>query len=279
MKTDGMCGGWRRAAAMGAAVLFAVSAGADPSAGPKAGDRMTVALPDGTEMAFRWCPPGTIMMGSSESEADRWEDETRHQVTLTKGFWIGETEVTQAQWTGVMRSWFGANNPSAFKGEDRPVDGVSWKDCQAFIRKANAQTGFGLRLPTEAEWEYACRAGSAEAFNGKGPFGKFGWFKGNSGGETHPVGQKAPNAWGCRDMHGNVAEWCEDWYDGNYPDQPVTDPVGQRPSLLRSNRVLRGGCWDYESKFCRSAIRHGRSPGGHDARFGFRVVCTTPPAR
>ncbi|MBP5321522.1 MAG: formylglycine-generating enzyme family protein [Kiritimatiellae bacterium] len=264
--------GWAVAVAVMALPVFSGPEAPAPSGERPAGARMTVTLPGGMEMAFRWCPPGTFEMGSPDSEYGRMEDETRHRVTLTKGFWIGETEVTQAQWEGVMAGWLSKNNPSTFKGPDLPVDSVSWKDCRRFIRKVNARAAFTLRLPTEAEWEYACRAGSGDAFGGRLP--TVGWFLGNSGGTTHPVGQKRPNGWGCYDMHGNVAEWCGDLYDARYPDQAVTDPFHEPPFLmLGRNQVLRGGCWRYEAQFCRSAIRHGRGRGSRDPCFGFRVVC------
>ena len=217
----------------------------------------TVMLPGGSRMKFVWCPPGSFMMGSPTSEKGRCDDETLHRVTLTKGFWMAQTEVTQAQWESVM-----GNNPSYFKGADRPVENVSWEDCQAFLRKA----GQGLRLPTEAEWEYACRADSAESF--AGDLDGMVWYGGNSKGETHAVGTKTPNAWGLYDMHGNVWEWCEDWY-GRYPEGTLTDPTGPASG---GRRVNRGGGWSLGSRSCRSADRCGNGPGGRIFNLGFRVA-------
>ncbi|MBP5319970.1 MAG: protein kinase, partial [Kiritimatiellae bacterium] len=165
---------------------------------PKAGDVKTVTLPGGAEMRFRWCPAGSFTMGSPASEDGRYDDEVLHRVTLTRGFWLGETEVTQRQWAGVM-----GGNPSRFKGGDNPVENVSWDDCQAFIRKVNAQLNCGMRLPTEAEWEYACRAGAVTAYfwgnilngdrancNGHYPYGTD--TKGRYLVKTAPVGSYEP---------------------------------------------------------------------------------------
>ena len=188
-----------------------------------------------------------------------------HRVTLTKGFWIGETEVTQAQWESVM-----GNNPSSFKGTDRPVEQVSWNDCQKFIRKVNVALKGGIRLPTEAEWEYACRAGTSGDYGGTGNLEEMGWYSKNSGETTHPVAQKKPNAWGLYDMHGNVWEWCADWH-GDYPSGEVTDPTGPRSG---SYRVSRGGSWQVFFSDCRSAYRSGWGPDNRNNFIGFRIVCS-----
>ncbi len=227
---------------------------------PKAGDVNTITLPGGAEMRFRWCPPGTFMMGSPETEEGRNSDETLHRVTLTKGFWLGETEVTQRQWESVM-----GNNPSRFKGADLPVERVSWDECQNFIQRVNEQLNCGMRLPTEAEWELACRAGTTGPYGGTGNPKEMGWY---SGIQTHPVGQKTPNAWGLCDMHGNVWEWCADWY-GYYPSGNVTDPTGPSSG---ANRVDRGGCWGDDARDCRSANRHRFEPGRRIHYLGFRVA-------
>ena len=186
-------------------------------------------------------------MGSPASEPGRDDDEKRHEVTLTKGFYLQTTEVTQGQWKRVLGS-----NPSNFKncGDDCPVENVSWNDCREFIAELNRMEGGNkYRLPTEAEWEYACRAGS------KGPFDRDvdaeAWYDGNSGGKTHRAGEKEPNAWGLYDMHGNVWEWCQDWL-GDYPSGVVTDPTGPTSG---SDRVLRGGGWGGSARYCRSADR------------------------
>ncbi len=165
--------------------------------GAKAGERKTVTV-NGVEFAFRWCPAGTFMMGSPKDEKDRSSDETQHEVTLTKGFWMLETEVTQKQWKAIT-----GDNPSNFKGDDLPVEEVSWNDCQEFCRKCSA-LGLPVQLPTESQWEYACRAGTTDAYAGN--LDEMAWYYSNSGNKTHPVGTKKPNAWGLYDMHGNVWE-------------------------------------------------------------------------
>ena len=197
-------------------------------------------------------------MGSPESEEDRESDETQHRVTLTKGFWMMETEVTQEQWKVVM-----GNNPSNIKGDDLPVERVTWNDCQEFCKKC-AQLGLPVQLPTEAQWEYACRAGSTGAY--ASILDAMAWYNGDSG--THPVGTLKPNAAGLYDMHGNVWEWCADWY-GEYPSESVTDPVG--PST-GSRRVFRGGGWDDSAGYCRSANRGYCVPGDRYYYLGFRCV-------
>jgi formylglycine-generating enzyme required for sulfatase activity len=175
-------------------------------------------------MRFVWIPAGTFQMGSPETEKGRKQDETQHKVTLTKGFYLGVTTVTQGQWKAVM-----GNNLSHFKGsDDLPVEWLNWEDCQRFLRKIGEKDGYAYRLPTEAEWEYACRARSTEAYN-YGPaaeqLGQYAWYRESSGSKTHPVGQKKPNAWGLYDMHGNVLQWCADWYAA-YPRNAVVDPKG-----------------------------------------------------
>jgi len=211
--------------------------------------------------------PGTFMMGSPDSEAGRDSDEgPQHQVTISKAFELQTTEVTQSQWESVMGS-----NPSYFKGSDLPVEQVSWDDAQEFITKLNAKNdGYRYRLPTEAEWEYAARAGTTGAY--AGDLDAMAWYAQNSGPTTHPVGTKAPNAWGLYDMHGNVWEWVQDWY-GDYSTSAVTDPVG--PSL-GSGRVLRGGDWYSYSQYCRSANRYNDSPAIRGSNLGLRLLRTSP---
>lgn len=165
-----------------------------------------------------WCPPGTFIMGSPPEEPGRFADEDQIEVELTRGFWIARTQLTQKVWQELM-----GNNPSNFKGDDRPVESVSWNDCQDFLRVLNdcyPVKDFAFRLPTEAQWEYACRAGTTTAFScGDDPaqLGDYAWFSENGNWETHPVAQKLPNPWGLFDMHGNVWEWCQDFY-GDYKD-------------------------------------------------------------
>jgi len=218
-------------------------------------------------MRFMLIPAGSFMMGSPSSERERDSDERQHKVKLTKGFYMQTTEVTQGQWKAVM-----GNNPSKFNGDDRPVEKVSWNDVQAFMRKLNNKEGTEkYRLLTEAEWEYACRAGSTTRFcfgDSDGQLGKYAWYSGNSSSKTHPVGQKKPNAWGLYDMHGNVWEWCQDWY-GDYPSGHVTDPKGPSSG---SYRVGRGGGWGGDAGYCRSARRGRYTPGGGGSNLGFRLA-------
>jgi formylglycine-generating enzyme required for sulfatase activity len=228
-------------------------------------------------MAFVYINPGKFMMGSPDNEPGRDSDENQHQVTLSKGFYMQTTEVTQVQWREIMGS-----SPSYFKncGGDCPVERVSWNQVQNFINKLNKREGnVTYRLPTEAEWEYAARAGIPTAFaNGRildlkcGPdanLNAMGWYCGNANRKVHPVAQKHPNSWGLYDMHGNVREWCQDWF-GDYPSGPVTDPVGPSVSLFRATR---GGSWFREASYCRSADRGMSFPyADKDADQGFRLV-------
>jgi len=218
-------------------------------------------------MKFVYIPPGTFMMGSPPDEKYRDNDERQHRVTLTKGFYLQTTEVTQRQWKTVM-----GNNPSQFTGDNLPVESISWEDCQEFIRRLNQKEGMDkYRLPTEAEWEYACRAGSRSTFSfGDDPaqLGEYAWFGLTSKRTTHPVGQKKPNAWGLYDMHGNVWEWCQDWY-GEYSSGDVVDPEGPPTDTYRVNR---GGCWFVLTSYCRSANRYYYSPRSTSRHLGFRVA-------
>ena len=219
-------------------------------------------------MEMIYVAPGSFMMGSPNSENGRQDDEAQHRVTLTKGFWLGKYEVTQKQWKSVM-----GNNPSRFKGDDLPVEQVSWGDCQEFILKVNAQLNCGARLPTEAEWEYACRAGTTGSYVGSS-LGGVGWYwnNSNSGGErkTHPVGQKRPNPWGFYDMQGNVQEWCNDWF-GAYPSGSVTDPEGAPSGAAR---VHRGGSVFVSFRECRPAERVSFRPDRGYCHLGFRLCCS-----
>jgi formylglycine-generating enzyme required for sulfatase activity len=218
----------------------------------------------GVKMTFCWCPPGDFIMGSPETENERWnDDEDQVHVTLTKGFWMAKTEVTQAQWRAVM-----GKNPSHFKGDDLPVETVSWDDAQEFIKKVNGSgeipEGGKVCLPTEAQWEYACRAGEKGPFSG-GTLDQVAWYNENSGGKTHPVGTKKSNAWGLHDMHGNVWEWCADWYDDSL--RGGTDPSGPSSGVYR---VYRGGSWGGLAARCRAAYRLRYSPDFRYYYLGFR---------
>jgi len=226
----------------------------------KLGVDVAFTTPSGIE--FVLIPAGTFTMGLKEQTSA-----TPHQVTLSKPFYLGKYPVTQAQWKEIM-----GKNPSHFKGDTRPVENVSWSDCQEFIQKINArERGNTYHLPTEAEWEYACRAGTTTRFcfgDDEARLGEYAWFDGNSGSETHPFGQKKANAWSLYDMHGNVWEWCQDWY-GEYTKRAVTDPSG---SGSGSGRVVRGGCWIGNAKYCASASRINYDPGTRYSSLGFRLA-------
>ena len=206
--------------------------------GVKAGERKT-AIVNGVEFAFRWCPPGTFTMGSPLEEPGRSDDETQYRVTLSKGFWIMETEVTQEQWMTVMDK-----NSSFFKNDKNPVEIWFWNDCLEFCKKCT-ELGLPLEIPKEAQWEYACRAGSDGAYSGN--LDEIAWYKGNSGARTHAVGKKKPNAWGLYDMHGNMSEWCHIYIESNPDEKEIKEAI------------LRGGCWESKPEDCRSASRSHQS--------------------
>ncbi|HSV97789.1 MAG TPA: formylglycine-generating enzyme family protein [Spirochaetota bacterium] len=216
-------------------------------------------------IVFVYIPGGSFMMGSPEGEGGD-DEHPQHRVTLD-GFWMSKYEVTQAQYEAVM-----GNNPSNFEGADRPVENVSWNDATEFCARLAARSGTTVRLPTEAEWEYACRAGTAARYYwGDEMNGDYCWYYGNSGSETHPVGGKKPNAWGLYDMSGNAWEWCRDWYDENYyRSSPSVNPPGPESGQYR---VLRGGSWSSGVISNRSALRAWREPGYRGVAYGgFRVV-------
>jgi formylglycine-generating enzyme required for sulfatase activity len=238
-------------------------------------------------MKFVWIPAGSFLMGSTKEEIERQpfdilairQDETRHKVTLTKGFYMGVYTVTQEQWQAVM-----GNNPGYFKGEKNlPVERVSWDDCQEFVKKLREKDKRPYRLPTEAEWEYACRAGTTTPFSCGETIstdqanydGHFSYGKGKKGvksGKTTPVGSFPANPWGLYDMHGNVWQWCQDWL-GDYPHKEVVDPQGPATG---ETRVMRGGAYSLKPEDCRSAKRGGGVlPNRGDAiNIGFRLCCS-----
>jgi len=237
-----------------------------PAPNPQAGTVMSIKFPGGAVMKFCYCPPGSFKMGSPPSEKGRGQDEDQVNVRLSKGFWMAQTECTQAQWVALM-----GGNPSGFKGDDLPVETVNWDDVHRFITKLNdAKTlpaGWKVALPTEAQWEYACRAGTKTAFSfGESLNAKQANFD-NTLAKTSTVASYPANAWGLYDMHGNVWEWCEDFYG----DKLVggTDPSGV-PS--GSGRVYRGGPWYDVGEYCRSAYRGRDAPDFRSNRLGFRLV-------
>ncbi|GHU14030.1 hypothetical protein AGMMS50225_25070 [Betaproteobacteria bacterium] len=222
----------------------------------------------GTE--FILIPAGSFIMGSDKKTERAEDDETpQHRVSISQAFYLGKYEVTQGEWEAVMGS-----NPSKFKGRSNPVEQVSWDDVQTFIQRLNAKEGTRkYRLPTEAEWEYAARAGIKSTYSfgdDAGQLGTYAWYNGNSGSQTHPVGQKKPSPWGLYDMHGNVWEWVNDWYDGSYYGRsPSTDPAGPSSGQYR---VLRGGSWYGSAGSLRSGIRRGSTPDPRNDNFGFRLA-------
>jgi len=265
-------------------------------------------LPPGPE-GFVQVPAGTFVMGSPADEPGRYTNETQRTVTLTGGFYISDHLVTQAEWTAIM-GW----NEAQFSGDDQPEETVTWFDCVNYCNLRSQKEGLppayamadvvrdsgqvhinsatvtwnrgarGYRLPTEAEWEYACRAGSAAAF-GAGPIthalsdcgddpvlDRLGWYCGNSDSHAHPVKQLEPNVWGLYDMHGDVWEWCWDWF-ALYPAGPATDPIGPASG---SARILRGGSWGDNARSARCAHRDTGVPGYDANDCGFRVVRNAP---
>jgi len=249
-------------------------------------------------MKFVLIPAGAFMMGSPSSEPNRDSDETQHRVTLTKPYYMQTTEVTQGQWKAVMGTMTmtiargclfpthhqveTSKNPSYFNscGDDCPVENVSWNDCQLFIQKLNKKEGTNeYRLPTEAEWEYACREGTTTPFNTgnclsthngnyNGNYPYVGCSKGQYRMGPLPVASFSPNAWGLYDMHGNVSEWCAGWY-GEYLNKAVTNPEGP---VSGTYRVLRGGSWGIDENGCRSANRYRPTPGVKSNTYGFRLA-------
>jgi len=248
---------------------------ADVAAGDTDAMRFFINRTNSIGMEFVLIPAGTFMMGSPDDETRRDDDERLHKVTLTKPFYLQTTEVTQRQWKALM-----GNNPSRFKGDDHPVERVSWKDAREFIQKLNGKEGTDrYRLPTEAEWEYACRAGTENPFstgrcistdeaNYDGNHPMSGCSKGIYREKTMPVGSFSSNQWGLYDMHGNVWEWCGDRY-GEYPGNPVIDPTGPSSG---TGRVLRGGSWFILARYLRAANRLGDLPDIRGYDIGFRVV-------
>jgi formylglycine-generating enzyme required for sulfatase activity len=266
------------------------------------GEELEFEIAAGVKLVMCWIPPGEFLMGSPEDEEGRVEDETQHRVMITQGFWLAKTPTTQAQWKAVMgsnpsdflRAIFTANstalwkavmgkNPSEFRGDTLPVESVSWNDVcgeesgtGGFLGELNRRVpeGVRFRLPTEAQWEYACRAGTTGPYAGR--LDEMGWYNANSGGRTHPVGQKKPNAWGLHDMHGNVWECCADWRL-DYDLHSLTDPTGPADGFYSRARVIRGGCWLDGPAAARSANREEYLPHVPQwSYFGFRLAADAP---
>jgi formylglycine-generating enzyme required for sulfatase activity len=212
---------------------------------------------------------GTFTMGCTPEQGGDCDSDEKPARSVTVGnFNIGKFEVTQRLWKQIMGA---DNNPSNFKGDDLPVEHVSWNDVQEFIKKLNEQTGKKYRLPTEAEWEYAARGGNksqGNKYSGSNNLDEVAWYDGNSGGKTNDVGTKSPNELGIYDMSGNVYEWVSDWY-GGYSLGAQTNPAGPSSG---STRVLRGGSWNFDAWYCRVSDRDGGVPGDRDSDLGFRLA-------
>ncbi len=231
------------------------------------GDNISIPVKDGISIDMVRVEAGTFTMGATPEMENPWDGEKpTHQVTLTNDYYIGKYEVTQALWQAVM-----SNNPSYFKGDNLPVEKVSWNDCQEFISKLNTITGKTFRLPTEAEWEYAARGGKKSKgyqYSGSNNLSDVAWYEDNSGNKTHAVGSKQANELGIYDMSGNVWEWCQDWY-GKYSSSSQTNPTGANSG---SNRVRRGGGWGGNAWICRSSYRYSYAPGFSNDSLGLRLV-------
>jgi len=252
---------------------------ADKSA-PATGQRFYRAVQTGAPTNMVFIPPGTFRMGSPTNEVDRYPREgPQTAVTISRGYWMGKYEVTQGEYQAVMGS-----NPSYFTGDtNRPVEMVSWNDatnyCGTLTQRERGARRIGTnsvyRLPTEAEWEYACRGWTSDRRFSYGDdpgytsLTNYAWYNGDGGGTTHPVGQKLPNPWGLYDMHGNVWEWCQDWWSDNLPGGIAIDPQGPATGSLG---VIRGGGWYGYGRYCRSAARSSFYPSYSDYGIGFRVV-------
>jgi formylglycine-generating enzyme required for sulfatase activity len=269
----------RRESAVALAVLAALGSltvAIAQEAGPAGGGtkempkELAADLGGGVKLEMVLIPAGEFMMGSPDSDRGAANDEKpQHRVRITQPFYMGKYPVTQEQWTAVM-----GDNPSFFKGPKNPVEWVSWEDCLVFLRRLNEKAGMGKwEFPTEAQWEYACRAGSTTIFcfgDDESGLGDYGWYDKNSGGKPHPVGEKKPNPWGLYDMHGNVWQWCRDWYDpAYYAYSPTDDPTGPETG---TDRVSHGGCWFSPARSARSA-NHGRIEAAHHgSHLGFRAA-------
>ena len=271
-----MVAGMRTAATLGIVVFFTACAA------PSSRDSLAVWVEPVTGMEFLKVPPGRFSMGSGAEVVGRQDDERVHEVELTQGFYLGRDEVTQEQWIEVMNY-----NPSQFPecGQRCPIETVSFLDIQVFIRELEKRSrNARFRLPTEAEWEYACRAGTdtpfwtgntigADQANIDGKYPYIGVPPGVFLGSPAPVGSYPANPWGFRDMHGNVWEWCQDWY-GQYPDGRVVNPRGPEVGELR---VIRGGSWVFDANSARSALRYTHAPEDSGYSLGFRLVAATVP--
>jgi formylglycine-generating enzyme required for sulfatase activity len=248
----------------------------------RAGEEREFEIAPGVSIVMCWVPPGEFLMGSPDGEENHYAGEKQHRVRITKGFWLAKTLTTQSVWFEMM-----GDNPSRIKGDDLPVENVSWHDIcgdqsghGGFLNGINLldfiyrteEDEMRFRLPTEAQWEYACRAGTT------GPhyyahLDDIAWYARNSQNQFNSVGRKLPNEWGLYDMIGNVWEWCSDSY-GDYPSETMTDPIGPvTPLLQNAERVLRGGSWYSDATACNAAARLSNHPSDkNNGGFGFRIA-------
>ena len=235
------------------------------------GRSVTFELNDGSQFRFQFCPPGSFVMGSADSEPGRHLNEEAVPVQITQGFWMGRTEVTQAQWNAVMKANF-----ARFKGANLPVEMVKWEDTIWFVDSLNRRiplpAPWKFALPNEAQWEYACRAGSQTPFSSGSKLQPDQANFDSRLERTRPAGSYPPNAWGLLDMHGNVSEWCSGWYSPKLTGG--SDPAGPSTGNLR---VARGGSWGLEAAFCRSAARFSRSSHIRGSDLGFRIAIVQSP--
>ncbi len=252
-------------------VVLLAMAGTAFSEGPKQPpNELAVDLGNGVKLEMVLIPAGKFLMGSPNSDGSAASyEKPQHRVYITRPFYLGKHLVTQEQWEAVM-----GGNPSYFQGPKNPVEQVSWEDCRRFVGKLNAKMGGGkFSLPTEAQWEYACRAASTTRYcfgDDDSRLGEYAWYFEKPGSTTHPVGGKKPNAWGLYDMHGNVWEWCQDrWDEDGYATSLSHDPTGPDRGLLR---VIRGGAWSRPAPVCRSASRFWFTPALRDYDLGFRLA-------
>lgn len=243
------------------------------------GSTITIPVKDSISIEMVKVEAGTFMMGATpEMKNPESDEKPAHQVSLTKDYYLGKYEVTQALWQAVT-----GNNPSRFKNENLPVERVSWDDCIAFIAKLNAMTGRKFRLPTEAEWEYAARGGKKSCrfqYSGGENLTEYAWFDKNSEGKTHVVGTKLPNELGIFDMSGNVLEWCQDWHQEWSNSRAFSSSVQTNPvcSIGKNGHVIRGGCWATNANYCRSSYRniflYSDGKNGRNSWVGFRLTLT-----
>jgi len=254
-----------------------------------AAGEIVVNLPGGATMTMVWIEPRTFTMGSPDTEPDRDSSEgPQHEVVITQGFYLGKFELTQGQWEAVMETtpWAGVDYEEYVEeAPNNPAVYISWEDMQAFIDSLNTAEGADVyRLPTEAEWEYACRAGTTTRWSFgdyEGDLLQYAWYRANAFGVwemyAHEVGTKLPNPWGLHDMHGNVCEWCQDWLDGDYYSvSPSVDPTGPSTGVVHMSRVLRGGDLASNAPIVRSASRGGSLPGFRDYFIGARLLRQGP---